>query len=290
MFISNAKSQVTEDFKYTSYLFLNFNALEYKLGNHIDGFTYGFDPVVNVNKKLRINLWFDGPWLTSYRKMPDLNENQNELKKYRKIGFGINLALFEKKEFKSINFIIRSYSEGDKIVTEYTKEISPLNIQFAIRSGIENYRYIAEPNKRNADLINDGISDVVYLKTPANQIIWYQGYTNWTMNCLYLGFCMNRVYSSKVENSFGSGIMARYLTWYGDFLMPVSLKTDDIKLNNNTIDVQDAFKKNNFGFRLGVQTAGWTYVKIETGVLPGIKSGFFFNSSLGFTFKVLKRK
>ena len=280
------KAQVTESPAYTPKLFLNTNILEYKLGAQFDGFTFGLDPVYNLNDRLKINGWLDIPLLDGKIKFKELSDNDNDIKKYSKIGAGVIYSVFEQKGTKTIKFILSVTTQGNQRITRYVEEEVPFKRQYGIRAGIERFRYIAVPNEKNATVVND----LVYLNTPQRQLTEYEGIANWHMNCLYAGISRNDVYSVMVKNSYGTGTMARYMDWYADVLLPVTLSVDDVKLGNSTIPVTNSFKKNPLGFRVGVSTVGFIYVKIETGAMPGIKSGFFFNTALGYTFKVLKQK
>lgn len=283
-------AQVTEDAKYTPKAFLNANILEYKFGGEFDGFVVGLDPVINLNSRLKLHGWFDMALLDGKYNLRDVMDNDNKIKKYRKAGFGIMLKLFEFHGSKNIKFILSMHDEGNYRVTRYVDQEMPYRQQIALRTGIENFRFIAEPNKRNATMIDNGVSEIEYLVTPQRQIIWYEGISNWHMNCFYAGLSSNQIFSAKVENSYGSGTMARFMSIYADVLLPLSVNVEDVMLNGVKYKVTDAYKKNSLGARFGVSTTGFLYSKIEAGVLPGLKGGWFFNSAIGYTFKVGKRE
>ncbi|MBK7030431.1 MAG: hypothetical protein IPH45_15070 [Bacteroidales bacterium] len=276
------------DYKQTPYLYLNLKILDTKFGGRYNGFGLGVEPVMNLHKRLRVSACYDFPYLDGkYKTMNTHRNNDNELKKFYKLGLGAEFALINWTDLSSESVTIKEENIGwgwfrrhyVPVMVEYSKQIT-------MRGGFENYRYILELNKYNAEMKDES----PFIKIDNQRLSEYDAVANWKLNTFYAGLAFTRLYSSFVDVKRGKARFNEYLTWYADFVLPLSSNIETLKLSGSEYDLNPYVKKSDWGLRVGAMRITEGFVKIEAGFQPGVKAGYYIDMSLGFPLKIAKRR
>lgn len=276
------------DYNQTPRLCVNLKFLDAKFGGQYNGLGVGIEPVVNMGKNLRLLACFDLPYIDGkYKTMNSSRNNTNELKKFYKLGAAAEFAVVNWTDYSNEKVTLREEDAGggwrrryyESVLVEYRNQI-------ALRGGLEQFRYILELNRYNAEM-KDG--DPI-LMINNRRLSEYDAVANWKLNSLYFGLSYSKVFSSFVEVSGKSARFSETFTWYADYILPLSSAIETLKLGGNEYDLNPFVKKSNWGIKVGVMRTTEGFVKIEAGIMPGVKAGYYIDMGLGYPLKLLKRK
>jgi hypothetical protein len=276
------------DFRQTPLLIMNLKFLDGKFGAQYHGLGLGIEPELYIKDRLRVKICYDHPVLDGkYSTLEENRNSTNELKKFYKLGAGAEFAFLNWTRWSTEEVTVRKESLGGGWERKHYVNVDVQSRrQIAVRGGAERFRYILELSKHNAQL--DDYTAVLMIDN--QRISEYDAVANWHLNALYLGLSYSSLYSSLVDVPQGKGRFRENFTWYADFIIPASANIETLVLGSKEIDLNPYVGKRDWGMRFGAVRTNEGFVKIEVGVLPGVKGGFWADMSLGYPLRLIKRK